>query len=163
MADIVAGSEVRQAIQSDLESINRVIESAIMGWDLAERVKRLSLPLYRYTAFDFEYMTIHVAEITGKGIVGLCAVDAANPADAPQGKHALLLHGLYVLPEMQRRGYGSHLLQVAIGSLEPGVHDGLLVKAYADAGHFFQSRGMQQLAPDRNSSAYDYHYWLETG
>ena len=40
-----------------LDAINRVIESAVLGWDLAERVKRLVLPSYRLSL-------IHISEPT---------------------------------------------------------------------------------------------------
>ncbi len=38
--------DIRLAGHADLEAINRVIEVAVMTWDLPDRVKRLSLPAY---------------------------------------------------------------------------------------------------------------------
>ena len=43
---------LRPAAPDDLEEVNQVIEAAVMTWDLTERVKRLSLPSYRYNAHD---------------------------------------------------------------------------------------------------------------
>jgi hypothetical protein len=45
---------LRRASANDLDAVNRVIETAVMGWVLPERVKRLSLPGYRYAAHDLE-------------------------------------------------------------------------------------------------------------
>ena len=44
-----------------LDAINRVIESAVLGWNLAERVKRLVLPSYRYTPLDVQHLSFAVA------------------------------------------------------------------------------------------------------
>ncbi|GAB6039601.1 hypothetical protein [Endothiovibrio diazotrophicus] len=35
---------LHRAGPADLEAINRVVEGAVMSWQLPERVKRLSLP-----------------------------------------------------------------------------------------------------------------------
>ena len=64
---------LRTARQADLEAINRVIEAAVMTWDLPERVKRLSLPSYRYTSVDFEHFEIVVAEDDRQSMLGIGA------------------------------------------------------------------------------------------
>ena len=52
---------LRPACGSDLDAVNGVIEAAVMGWHLPERVKRLSLPSYRYTRTDIDHMQVVVA------------------------------------------------------------------------------------------------------
>ena len=92
----------RSADESDLIGINAVIERAVMSWDLPERVKRLSLPSYRYQADDLDHLELWVAEAPRVGIVGVAAWEPAAAGDTPEGKRALLLHGLYIAPDRQR-------------------------------------------------------------
>ena len=54
---------LRPALKTDLDAINRVIEAAVMTWKLPERVKRLSLPSYRYTLADFAHLEMVVAVV----------------------------------------------------------------------------------------------------
>ena len=148
----------RVATSADLEAINAVIEAAIMNWDLPERIKRLALPVYRYTETDFEHLEMIVAETVDKNIVGVAACEMADVSEVP-GKLALLLHGLYVIPEVQHQGIGSQLF-VAVEALVPAHGcDGLLVKAQTDAVGFFESQGMQQLENINPVSNYAYRFW----
>jgi N-acetylglutamate synthase-like GNAT family acetyltransferase len=100
--------QLRTATKRDLEAINAVIEVAVMGWRLPERIKRLAPPSYRYTEVDYEHIEFVVAEIAHHGIVGVAGCEIADPGDVP-GKQALLLHGLYVQPEMQHKGIGTKI------------------------------------------------------
>jgi hypothetical protein len=95
---------LRPAKLQDLDDINRVIEAAVQSWDLPERVKRLSLFSYRYTEVDFDHLEMIVAEIDTLGIIGVAAWEMADAKDAPSGKRALLLHGIYVVPSMHDHG-----------------------------------------------------------
>ena len=113
---------------------------AIATWDLPERVKRLTLPSYSYQAHDLEHLTLMLAEAAGEGLLGVAAWESADPADAPPGRRALLLHGLYVRPDRHRRGIGSRLLAAAEQAAEQGGSDGLLVKAQPGAEGFFAAR-----------------------
>ena len=72
---------LRPATLDDLPAINRVIEAAVMTWDLPERVKRLSLPSYRYDAFDFDHLQMVVAEDATGQPVGLASWEAADPRE----------------------------------------------------------------------------------
>ena len=133
---------VRRAVSADLEAINRVIERAVMGWRLAERVKRLSLPLYRYDQHDFDALELHVAL-----------------ADLPAGRTGLLLHGLYVDPEAQHQGIGSRLLNAAEETARRQGLDGVLIKAQRDAEPFFLAAGWQRLAVDETGRHYPHRLW----
>lgn len=148
----------RRARPIDLPDINAVVESAVLGWSLPERVKRLALPSYCYDEFDMQHFRIEVASADGKGIIGVAAWENADPRDAPGGAHGLLLHGLYVHPSMQHRGIGGCLLDVAIDAARAGDCDGVLVKANPDANGFFERHGfMRAVAPE---SRYPHLFWL---
>jgi len=57
-AKIRGAVKLRGADPSDLYSINNLIAAAIGTWNLADRVKRISLPLYRYHEDDLREMQI---------------------------------------------------------------------------------------------------------
>ena len=153
-----AALEVRPALSADIDAVNQVIEAAIMGWDLAQRVKRLALPSYRYSAGDLAHIDLRVAARAGK-IIGVLACEPADVRDAAPGRRALLVHGLYVHPDMQRRGVGSRLLDEAVNIARAQHYDGVLIRAQAGAEAFYRARGLQQL-PDSDGRAYAARYWL---
>ena len=156
---MVAEIALRQADIKDLAAINKIIDSAIMTWDLPERVKRLSLPSYHYKQHDLETLEIIVAEKGEHGIVGVAAWESANTKDVPQGQRALLLHGIYVAPEQFHQGIGNQLLQAAeLTALDRGFA-GLLVKAQADAAGFFLAQGMQPLGIENEKRDHPHRYW----
>jgi len=151
--------KLRRASADDLDAVNRVIEAAIMGWRLPERVKRLSLPGYLYTVHDLEHLELTVAEGAVEGIVAVAAWEPAEAGEAPAGMRALLLHGLYVQPPCQGSGLGSRLLVAAGRRAREGDFDGLLVKAQAGAEGFFAARGMERLAVENPQRDYARRYW----
>jgi len=55
-------ARIRPARQIDLDAINRVIEAAVMTWDLPARVRRLSLASYSHTLLDLQHLDMVVAE-----------------------------------------------------------------------------------------------------
>ena len=97
---------IRTATQADRDAINNVIEAAVMTWNLPQRVKRLSLPSYRYTGIDFDHFEMVVAEDDRQTTIGIAAWEPADAKDAPAGHTALLLHGIYVDPSYHHQGIG---------------------------------------------------------
>ena len=93
-----------------LDAINCVIESAVLGWDLAERVKRLVLPSYRYTPLDVQHLSFAVARNRQDDIVGVASWEETGAVDSPQIGATLVLHGLFVAPGHQGRGIGGLLV-----------------------------------------------------
>lgn len=152
---------IRPAAVTDLDAINPVVERAVMTWKLAERVKRLSLPAYRYHAHDFLHMHGVVAADGDGRVIGVAMWDEAEARDAPAGERGLLLHGIYVDPARQRQGVGARLLDAAAGAVRERGCDGLLVKAQADANGFFAARGMARLAVVDPLRDYPHRFWLQ--
>ena len=154
MSDIV----LRVAGVDDLGAINRVVEAAFMTWNLPERVKRLSLPHYRYDEMDLRHLDLVLAELDAE-VVGVAAWEAANPADCPSGSAGLLLHGLYVLPTRMGRGIGTRLLGAARAAAQRQGYAGVLVKAQADAVGFFKRAGLQALPIEDAARHYAARLW----
>jgi GNAT superfamily N-acetyltransferase len=150
---------LRHANPTDLDAINHVIEAAVMGWNLPERVKRLSLPSYRYTPFDFEHLDMVVAEDAQGRIVGVAAWEPAAAKETPADHSALLLHGIYVDPARQGQGIGRQLFRAAEEAARRHGYDGLLVKAQADANDFFIAQGMESLPVEDPSRQYTNRFW----
>lgn len=148
---------LRAATREDLAAINTVIEAAVMNWRLPERIKRLALPSYRYTNVDLEHLEAIVAETVEKGLVGVATCEISD-SEIP-GRQALLLHGLYVRPEVQHQGIGS-LLFSAIEALVPRYGcDGLVLRAQSDAVGFFELHKMQRLESTNPKSDYAHRLW----
>lgn len=151
---------LRQAHADDLPAINGIIERAIATWQLSERVKRLSLPSYRYHAYDLVHLHLVVVEDADHVLVGVAGWEPSNPHDLPAGKNGLLLHGLYVDPVHQHRGVGSQLLDAAVAAARTQDFDGVLVKAQADAGGFFEACGLQRLPVEDTGRHYPHRFWV---
>ena len=80
---------LRHATSGDIDRVNTLIEAAIATWNLPERVKRLSLPTYRYDEDDLAHLDLVVAETGGSDMVGVAAWEPAEARDeALQGAHA---------------------------------------------------------------------------
>ena len=152
---------LRRLGPGDLEQANAVVEAVLMTWDLPARVKRLSLQSYRYHAHDLDHLTLIGAENTAGRIVAVAAREPAKPADSPKGSKALLLHGLYVAPELHRSGVGSRLLDTAVQAARTSGFDGLLVKANRDAQGFFLARGLRPLPVESPDRDYPYRFWMD--
>jgi GNAT superfamily N-acetyltransferase len=151
---------LRPADASDLGGVNAVIESAIGTWGLPARVKRLCLPVYRYSTHDLDFLDLVVAVAADIGIVGVAAWERADPGDAPVGRNGLLLHGIYVAPDQQRKGIGTHLFRAAeTAALARGL-DGVLVKAQPGAADFFVDLGLERLPVEDHRRDYPHRFWM---
>jgi len=143
----------------DLARTNAIIEAAVMSWSLSERVKRLSLPVYRYRAHDLEHLTLVGASDAAGRLLGVAAWEPAETRDCPAGKTGLLIHGLYVDPAAQHQGIGTALLDTALEAVREAGVDGLLVKAQADAVEFFLRKGLQPLPVEDQGRHYANRLW----
>ncbi|MDH5324709.1 MAG: GNAT family N-acetyltransferase [Gammaproteobacteria bacterium] len=150
---------IRPAHPADLEAINRVIESAVMSWNLPERVKRLSLSSYRYNDIDVQHLDMVVAEDEQKHVIGVAAWENADPKDTPDQKPALLLHGIYVSTRLQRKNIGTQLFHWAEVAAQKQHCDGLLVKAQKDAVAFFLAMGMKKLQQEDHRRQFANRFW----
>jgi len=130
-----------------------------MTWQLPERVKRLSLPSYRYNELDFEHLRVVVATGAKGQVLGVAAWEPAETRDCPAGKTGLLIHGLYVDPAAQHQGIGSALLDTALEAVREADVDGLLVKAQADAVEFFLRKGLRPLPVEDQARHYANRLW----
>lgn len=151
--------QIRSANENDLDAINQVIEQAVMGWQLPERVKRLALPSYRYNELDLKYFTLIIAE-RNNSIVAVAAWDT-DSHQGPKDRDGLLLHGIYVHPEHQRRGIGGRLLTKLENVAREQNMDGVLVKAQNDAVAFFLARGLSKLDTQDLQRDYENRYWKQ--
>lgn len=150
---------IRPLQRDDLEAVNAIIESCVMGWNLPERVKRLVLGSYRYNPHDLAHFDICLGETTDGRIVGVAALEEAAPPDLPTGQSGLLLHGLYVDPAHQHQGIGRRLLAAALASVRQQHKEGLLVKAQADASGFFRAQGFIDLPVENENRDYPHRWW----
>ena len=69
---------LRPATPTDLDAINAVIERAVMTWNLPHRVKRLTLPSYRYNAHDLDHLHMVLAGDAGHAVLGVAAWEPAQ-------------------------------------------------------------------------------------
>jgi len=149
---------ITPANQDDLDAINRVIEAAIMRWDLPERVKRLSIPSYFYNEQDLQHLEIVVAN-QDNSIIAVASWEPAENKDTPSNQTGLLLHGLYVHPDYQNIGIGKKLLNAAENATRNKGLNGLLVKAQADAVAYFIKQGMTEVEIENTSRDYAHRLW----
>ena len=149
---------LRRARASDLQSVNNLIAAAIDTWSLADRVKRISLPLYRYHEDDLRDMQLVVAHSSDDEIFGIAALEQAYATDLFGGLEASVLHGIYVAPNLHRNGVGSALLEKIENMARSNDTEVLLVKARPEAMSFFSSHGFGTL-PTRDHLR-DYPYQL---
>ena len=144
----------------DLELINQVIDDAVMSWPVSERNKRLSVPVLRYDQQDFRQYRFLLYKDVGR-VVGVAAWDAENMLVTVNGC-GHLLHGLYIAPSYQGRGYGRRLMEEVFLASEMLGADGLLVKAQKVAVGFFRHCGLTVL-PAQDSTDYPYMFWYQRG
>lgn len=144
------------AKHTDLAQINQLIAQAVMAWPMPERIKRLSVPVLSYDSEDFKhYQFLLLKEVDL--IVGVAVWNAKTSVMTARGT-GRLLHGLYIAPAFQGRGYGQQLMgQIFAEAGALGV-DGVLVKAERPALGFFKHCALQSL-PASNDTDYPYQFW----
>lgn len=146
------------ATKNDLPAINKIIEAAIMRWNLPERVKRLSLPSYFYNEQDLHHLDIVVAK-QDENLIAVASWEQAENNDIPGNQTGLLLHGLYVHPDHQNQGIGKKLLEAAENAVRNKGLNGLLVKAQADATGYFIKQGMVEVEILNTTRDYAHRLW----
>ncbi|MEJ5209983.1 MAG: GNAT family N-acetyltransferase [Burkholderiales bacterium] len=144
--------------EPELAAVNALIERAIAGWRLPERVRRLMLPSYCYRAADLTCLDLVAARVHG-AIVGVAAWEDAPPGEPPAGARGLLLHGLYVDPPWQGRGLGRTLFEAACEAARRKGFEGVLVRARPEAAGFFAAMGGQALPVVDPARDYPHRFW----
>ena len=130
-----------------------------MSWGLPERVKRLSLPGYRYQAEHFGVLSVCLAEVSSGEAVAVVAYGEAPEADALAAHKTLLLHGLYVDPVSHREGVGTALVEHATEVAAREGYGGILVKAQPGAVAFFETLGFARLPVEDPETDFKNRYW----
>lgn len=147
--------KIRSATLADLAKINQVIQSAVMNWPMAHRVKRLSVPVLQYRDTDLDFYEVLVATFRDE-VVGVGVWDAHPGQSLPNGQGGLF-HGLYVLPLIQGQGVGEALMEAVFSDARSRQTNGLLIKAQRVSRNFFEHHQMQALAA--NDKEYPWQYW----
>ena len=150
---------LRLAQPRDLDAINAMIARAIECWDLAERVKRVSLPVYAYDRADLDFLQLFVAIDGRNRIIGVAALEPADRGDCAGGHQGLLLHGIYVEPGRHRDGVGTRLLEAVFRAARGAGYDGVLARAQPGATAFFEANGFEPLRIDDPLRDYSHRYW----
>jgi len=144
-ADHQATSIVLRDLEpGDLTEANHVIAAAIQTWDIAPRVKRLALASHQYQEHDFQHLAFVGAFEDGRPL-GLMALEPVASEKALRAQAAMLIHGLYVIPDWHGAGIGSWLLERAQKVARDRRFAGLIVRAEKGAKTFFQARGFRPL------------------
>lgn len=139
---------VRKATEKDLEELNNVISGAVMQWNLPERVKRLSLSSFHYDALDLQHMDIQLATDDEQIIVGVVACEMTDSSNE------ILLHGIFVRLNKQRKGVGKLLLKCVEKDLSSSMINKLLVKPQKEAMSFFRAMGFERII-SKNKNQYE--------
>lgn len=150
---------IRTAKREELAAINAIVTRAVLAWPMAERLKRLALNVLRYDRLDFDHMQMLVADLDGCP-AGMAAWDSQTAYHNQAGERGALLHGLYVLPQMQGAGIGSALQRRVAEAAAARGFDGLLVKAERVSVRYFDRCGYERLSAEGGFAVnYPYLFW----
>ncbi len=144
----------RPARPSDLDGINKLIQSAVMNWPMPVRLKRRAVPVMQYDAVDLEYLDLFVC-CRGNDILGVSAIDLQH---AP-GRG--LLHGLFVLPVIQGHGIGQQLMGMAFDWAADHHLETVLIRAESVSAPYFRQLGLEPLEGlERDDYPYQFEVML---
>lgn len=158
-AKIKTKVKLRKATAKDLLFINGIIEAAVMSWALPERVKRISVPRYRYDAAALEAVDMRVASDTDGDIVGVVAWCLPDESMALDDRKALQLHGIFVDAVNHRQNVGRTMAKAALTYAKKQSLDGVLAHVQPDALAFFQALDYQLLPVVDEELDYKHRYW----
>lgn len=148
--------DIRRAAPEDLSTVNDIVTAAVLGWNMAERLKRVALRVLTYDAADLREMEVLMAEVDGLP-VGVAAWDPGAVLQGAGVRRGALLHGLYVVPEAQGCGIGAALQRrIATRAAVVGC-DALVVKSERVSVGYFERCGYRRLADDA-LAGFEYPY-----
>jgi GNAT superfamily N-acetyltransferase len=149
---------LRAVAVGDIDDVNRVMAAAIDTWDLSPRLKRLAMPAYRYRRDDFDHLTVLGAWQADR-LLGFVSVEPTDERQPLGGRPALLVHGLYVRPQVQGCGIGTRLIDAARELARERGLAGLLVRAERSARPFFEKAGFTPLPVEDAQRDYPHRLW----
>ena len=103
-AEVAPGLRSSRLSFEHLQDVNRVVEQAVEGWEIADRVRRLALPSLRYTDSDLQHMRFVLLDDSAGDTIAIAAWEDCEHLERTEKAWQLELHGLYVLPQWQRQG-----------------------------------------------------------
>ena len=148
---------LRDLCPGDVSVVNQVLAAAIQTWGIAPRVKRLALTSYHYKDDDFQHLAF-VGTLQDEKLLGFASLEPVDLRGTIGTDKAMLLHGIYVVPEMHRLGLGTRLINAAKKIARNRGFGGLLVRAEKNAATFFEKQGFAPLPV--NDSQRDYPHRL---
>jgi esterase len=155
-----AAIELYDVSASDLDAVNGVIAVAIDSWDIAPRIKRLALPSYQYAVDDFAHLAF-VGAWRGNELLGFVSIEPADARQVPDGRPAMLVHGLFVRPQAQGTGVGRRLVEAVKDLARERGFTGLLVRAERNARGFFEKVGFTPLPVEDTQRDYPHRLWAD--
>ena len=129
----------------DLANVNDVLKVAVGVWNVSPRVKRLALPSYRYDEYDLQQLDFLGAWRNGE-LVGFISLEPTERDPLCSKPVAMLVHGLYIVPQMHGAGVGTRLVNAAKHRARRQGYTSLLVRAERNAKAFFEKIGFTPLA-----------------
>lgn len=153
-------NQILQASASDLHQINDVMRRAIETWELPERVRRLTAPLFTVKEPDLHDPQWLVAKDRNGAVLGVAHWTQAIGYDLPEGCHgAAIVHGLYVDASHQRHSVGTSLLQhIERLARETGL-TALVVRAQRTAETYFLAQQFRPLCDEPDGPTYPRGLW----
>jgi predicted N-acetyltransferase YhbS len=140
----------------ELERVNAVIKSAVSGWPLADRLKRLALVSLQYDSLDLAEFEILLGLDSGcPAAVAVSSVDRVVLA-SDRGA-CVALHGLYVHMRYQAQGIGRLMYQTAGARARRRGCLGILVKAQRVSTRYFEKQGFVEITDP--GIDYPFLYW----